>query len=59
MEERQEDPDKRREYILKIEDASGLLLSIIDNVLEMSKIEGGADVLEEAVWSARQMVDVP
>lgn len=59
LEERQEDPDKRREYILKIEAASGLLLSIIDNVLEMSKIEGGADVLEEAVWSARQMVDVP
>ena len=57
--ERQEDPDKRREYILKIEAASELLLSIINNVLEMSKIEGGADVVEEAVWSARQMVDVP
>ena len=57
--ERQEDPDKRREYILKIESASELLLSIINNVLEMSKIEGGADEVEEAVWSARQMVDAP
>lgn len=57
--ERQEDPEKRREYILKIKSASELLLSIINNVLEMSKIEGGADVLEEEVWSAQQMVDVP
>lgn len=57
--ERQEDPDKRREYILKIESASELLLSIINNVLEMSKIEGGADVVEEAVWSAQQMIGVP
>ncbi len=54
--ERQEDPDKRKEYIRKIEDASALLLSIINNVLEMSKIEGGADALEETVWSAGQMV---
>lgn len=57
--ERQEDPEKRREYILKIESASELLLSIINNVLEMSKIEGGTDVVEEAVWSAQQMVGAP
>lgn len=55
----QEEPDKRGEYISKMEDAGGLLLSIVDNVLEMSEIERGTDVVEEAVWSARQMVEVP
>ena len=54
--EQQENPVKRKEYILKIEDASGLLLSIVNNVLEMSKIEGGSDVVEETVWSAEQMM---
>lgn len=57
--ERQDDPEKRKEYIPKIESASELLLSIINNVLEMSKLEGGADVVEETVWSAGQMVDAP
>lgn len=53
--ERQEEPERRKEYIQKIEDASALLLSIINNVLEMSKIEGGVDVVEETVWSVEQM----
>lgn len=57
--QRQEEPEKRGEYIRKIESASQLLLSIINNVLEMSKIEGGTDVVEEAVWSAQQMIAVP
>ena len=57
--EQQDDPEKRKEYIPKIESASELLLSIINNVLEMSKLEGGADVVEETVWSAGQMVDAP
>lgn len=57
--EQQEDPDKRGEYILKIQTASELLLSILNNVLRMSKIEGGEDVGEEAIWSAQQMVDAP
>lgn len=57
--EQQEDPDKRGEYILKIQTASELLLSILNNVLRMSKIEGGGDVGEEAIWSAQQMVDTP
>lgn len=45
-----------KEYLGKIGDASRLLLSIINNVLEMSQIAGGKAVLEETVWSAQQMV---
>lgn len=53
----QENPARRREYIRKMEDSSELLLSIINNVLEMSQIEGGKAVLEETAWSAEQMLD--
>lgn len=45
-----------REYLGKIGDASRMLLSIINNVLEMSQMAGGKMVLEETVWSAQQMV---
>ena len=57
LKERQEDPGRRREYIRKIEDASELLLSIINNVLEMSRIEGGETALEETVWDVEQLAD--
>lgn len=57
LNEQQEEPAKRKEYISKMEDSSELLLSIINNVLEMSQIEGGKAVLEETAWSAEQMMD--
>ena len=57
LREQQENPAKRKEYIHKMEDSSELLLSILNNVLEMSQIEGGKAVLEETVWNARQMLD--
>ena len=57
LDEQQEAPAMRKEYIRKMEDSSGLLLSIINNVLEMSQIEGGETVLEEAAWSAEKMMD--
>lgn len=40
-----------------MEDSSELLLSIINNVLEMSQIEGGKAALEETAWSADQLMD--
>lgn len=55
--EQQEEPDRRKEYIRKMKDSSELLLSIINNVLEMSQIESGKTVLEETAWSAEQMID--
>jgi len=57
LNEQQAEPVKRKEYIRKIEDSSELLLSIINNVLEMSQIEGGKTALEETAWSAEQMMD--
>lgn len=57
LNEQQEEPVRRREYIHKMEDSSELLLFIINNVLEMSQIEGGETVLEERAWSAAQMMD--
>lgn len=46
-----------REYLGKIEDAGRMLLAIINNVLEMSQLAGGKTVLEETVWSAREMIE--
>lgn len=57
LDEQQGEPARRKEYIHKMEDSSELLLSIINNVLEMSQIEGGKAVLEETAWSAEQMMD--
>ncbi len=57
LDEWQEEPDRRKEYIRKMEDSSELLLSIINNVLEMSQIEGEKTVLEETAWSAEQMME--
>ena len=57
LDEQQEEPARRREYIQKMEDSSELLLSIINNVLEMSQIEGGETVPEETAWSAEHMMD--
>lgn len=57
LDEQQEEPARRKEYIRKMEDSSELLLSIINNVLEMSQIEGGEAVLEETAWSVEHMMD--
>lgn len=57
LDERQEEPARRSEYIHKMEDSSELLLSIINNVLEMSQIEGGKAALEETAWSVEQIMD--
>lgn len=57
LDERQEEPARRSEYIHKMEASSELLLSIINNVLAMSQIEGGKAALEETAWSAEQMMD--
>lgn len=57
LNEQQEEPAKRKEYIHKMEDSSELLLSIINNVLEMSQLEGGKVVLDETAWSAEQMMN--
>ena len=57
LEKHQDDPGKRADYLKKIEDASNVLLSIINNVLEMARIEKGTLEIDESVWSAEQFND--
>lgn len=57
LEKNQEDEQKRTSYLKKIEESSNVLLSIINNVLEMARIEKGVLELDESVWSAEQMND--
>ena len=48
---------RRAEFIRKISESSHVLLSIINNVLEMARIEKGAMQLEESVWDAKTFND--
>jgi len=57
LEKYQDDPEKRTDYLKKIEDASNVLLSIINNVLEMARIEKGTLEIDETAWSAEQFND--
>jgi len=44
-------------YISKIKNSSDFLLSLINNVLEMARIESGKSVIEEHAWSLDQLND--
>jgi signal transduction histidine kinase/CheY-like chemotaxis protein len=57
LDKHQEDTEKRGDYLKKIKDSSSVLLSIINNVLEMSRIEKGTLEIDEAAWSAEQFND--
>jgi len=57
LEKNQDDPVKRADYLHKIEDASNVLLSIINNVLEMARIEKGTIAMEETAVSSEQFYD--
>jgi len=47
LQKHQEEPEKRADYLNKIEKSSTVLLSIINNVLEMARIEKGRVTIEE------------
>ena len=57
LEKYQDREDKRRDYLHKIRESSAILLSIINNVLEMARIENGQPTLNESAWSAEQFND--
>lgn len=44
------DAERRRDYIRKIQESSRYLLELINNVLDMARIESGKMSLEESVW---------
>lgn len=51
------DTEKSIDYLNKIEGSSNVLLSIINNVLEMARIEKGHVVIDETAWNADQFND--
>lgn len=57
LEKHQEDPIKRADYLKKMEDSSQILLSIINNILEMARIEKGVMEHNESVWNVGQFND--
>lgn len=57
LNEHQDDKTKREEYIRKIGDSSVLLLSMINNVLEMSQLERGKIALKETIESVEEMAE--
>ena len=52
LEKHIDEPERRTDYLRKIKEASKVLLSIINNVLEMARIEKGTIVVEEVPWNA-------
>jgi signal transduction histidine kinase/ActR/RegA family two-component response regulator len=57
LEKHQEEPERRADYLKKIQDSSSVLLSLINNVLEIARIEKGTLVIEEKAWGAEQFND--
>lgn len=55
--QKEQDPEVVREYLTKIDTASRQLLSLINDVLEMSRIENGALELEYTPEDLREIFD--
>lgn len=53
LEKHIDEPERRADYLRKIKDASKVLLSIINNVLEMARIEKGTVVVEEVALNTK------
>ena len=58
LEKHIDEPERRADYLRKIKDASQVLLSIINNVLEMARIEKGTIIVEEVAWNAQGFNDL-
>ena len=57
LEEHLDDREKVKEYIEKIKSSSSFLLSLINHVLEMARIENGKAVLRRDISSADQLME--
>lgn len=58
MEHHWDEEARVKEYLHKLKGASQFLLSLINNVLEMARIESGKDTIREEVWNANQLNDI-
>ena len=52
---RENDPIKKQEYLEKIQSSGNLLLALVNDTLEMSRIESGKFVLEPAPVDSREL----
>ena len=52
-----DDPDKQTECRKKIWDASGLLFELVNEVLDMGKLESGEIMLEEREFDLKELLD--
>ena len=57
LEKHLDDQELARAYIKKIQTSNDFLLSLINNVLEMARIESGKETLDESCWNAYQFND--
>lgn len=57
LEKHQNEPERRQDYINKIKGSSAMLLGLINNILEMSRIEKGHLDLDIQAWSVGMMYD--
>lgn len=57
MEKYANDKEKCQDYLDKIKKSSGFLLSLVNNILEMARIESGKIVLEESVCKFSELAD--
>lgn len=57
LEKYQNDPEKRADYLQKMKFSNTILLALINNVLEMARIEQGTMELEENPWNANSHAD--
>ena len=57
LEKHLDDKEKSEDYIEKIQTSSDYLLSLINNVLEMARIESGKATLSQEVWSIKELID--
>ncbi len=55
LEKHGDDPGRRDDYVAKIKSSGKYLLELLNNVLEMARIESGQTVLEEKVWNLEQL----
>ncbi len=53
----QNNESKRKDYIRKIQESSRYLLELINNVLDMARIENGKMTLNESAWNINQLND--
>ena len=54
LEKNIENKEKAQNYIYKIKHSSEFLLDLINNVLEMARIESGKMTLDESLWNVEQ-----